>query len=83
MTARWLKFHRIFPPLPGKPAAQNEMEVVMHPVDRARINALRLFFPARLPRWQTLLWSPLAVVNVAVDAYHSAFFACLPDRNRS
>lgn len=37
----------------------------------------RLAFPLRGPRWQTLAFWPATVVAVAVDAYHTAFFACL------
>jgi len=40
----------------------------------------RALFPLRAPRWQTLAWSPVHALSVAVDAYYEAFFACF-DRN--
>lgn len=37
----------------------------------------RLAFPLCGPRWQTLAWSPVHLLSVAVDAYHTAFFMAL------
>lgn len=42
----------------------------------------RALFPLSAPRWQTLSWSPVHVLAVAVDAYYEAFFAVLAPRDK-
>jgi len=37
----------------------------------------RALFPLSAPRWQTIARSPVHLLSVAVDAYHTAFFMAL------